>query len=110
MIRVVMTVPITAGSPGIIQVIAIVIAVIVAATIIIPVIELGPAVTVANAHVQIAVFVILVVFLGLTILLLLYTGIFICRPGRGEIHIIGSLSGFVSGGTAAKRCYCECQE
>jgi len=110
MVRVVMTVPVTAGSPWIIDIISIIVTIIIASAIIIPVVQLRPAIAVRDAHTEIAVIVILAGFAILVILLLFYTGVFILGAGRGKINVIGSLTCFVSGGATAECGYSECQE
>jgi hypothetical protein len=95
-IGIVMIVPVSAGRPGIVPVHTVVITEIIAAAIIIPVVEFRPLRTVTYFHAQVAVIIIFIAALvAAVIFFLLLHILFSLGPGRGKIYIIGCLTGFV---------------
>jgi hypothetical protein len=105
-----MTVPVTAGCPGIVPVEAVIIVTVVVPVAIIIIIQFGPALGIAYAHTRIAVGIIIFPALVTSVVLLFCLYIFVLRLGRGKIYIVRCLTGLISGSATAERGCCQCQK
>jgi hypothetical protein len=88
----------------------VVITIVITATVVIPVIELRPAGPVGYPHTEVSIVIILVTTFITTVVLLFYLGIFILRLSWRKIHVIGRLTGLVSGGATAENSNKKCQK
>lgn len=80
--------------------------------IIIPVIEVAPAVAVMHFHAQVAVIIIFVIVFVIPVIIAFrrYFFLVLLRTGRGKINVIGGLTGFVRGAATAEYSYRNCQK